>query len=423
MNKKISLGAAATLIIISVALTFSVTMVIAMRHFNYTMGKVSQRQAMFDYITVVDKEVRQNYPGTINEATLRASIAKGYIEGIDDPYAAYLSADDYKKETDRLSGKRMGLGLEAVRLSDGSVVISSVQKNSAANKAGLKKGDVITQFDGKDVKSLGFAQIKYKLNTADKVKLTVNRNKNLIAFEISASSYSITSVESRLIGTTGYIRISAFYSNTPEQFRDAYTALEEKGAENYIFDIRYNKGGDLNAVGDVIGYLIPRGTYANRVTPGTLTELVSKGAYEITKPSVTLVNNETEGEAELFAGVLKEFRKTNVAGVTTAGRGLVQKFYTLSDGAAIKLSVASLSLVSGATIEGIGIEPDVTAELPSDLANRFAFLTEDNDPQLIAALATLKGGTVTTNTTASTATTTETTAATASATTTTAKAK
>ncbi|MDD2418135.1 MAG: S41 family peptidase [Oscillospiraceae bacterium] len=398
MNKKITLGATIALIIISVALTVSVTMVVAMRNFNYTMNKVSQRQAMFDYIADVDKEVRTNYLGGIDEGALRASLAKGYVIGIDDPYASYLSAEEYRRETERLSGRWTGLGLETVRLENNSVVISVVHKNSAADRAGIQKGDVITLLDGNDIETLEYSQVNYKLSKMQKLELSVTRGKTSIAFEISESPYTITSVESRMIGSTGYIVINSFYDNTPQQFRDAYKSLEEKGAENYIFDLRYNKGGHLKAVGEALNYLIPRGSYAHRVTTESTQDLMSTGSHEIAKPSVTLVNSQTEGEAELFAGALKESKKTTIVGVNTAGRGMVQQYYTLkADGAAIKISVAYLSLASGATLEGKGIAPDVKAEMPAELKNRFRFLTHENDPQLIAAIATLRGGTIPTS--------------------------
>ena len=203
-----------------------------------------------------------------------------------------------------------------------------------------------------------------------------------------------------MIDTTGYIRITDFYSNTPDQFKNAYTSLESQGAENYIFDVRYNKGGDLTAAGEIISYLAPRGAYARKTEGDATTDLVSTGAYEITKPSVTLVNKATEGEAELFAGVLQELKKTTVVGEKTFGRGKVQKFFTLvADGAAIKLSVASLSLIVGGEIESVGITPNVSSEMPDALEKRFSFLNEENDPQMIAAIAVLKGGMIAQTTT------------------------
>lgn len=400
MNKKISIGAAVALIIIAVSLTVSATMVIAMRQFNYKMENVNQRQQMFDYITEVDKAVRQHYVGDIDEETLRASLAQGYIAGINDPYAAYLTPAEYHKETERLSGKWTGLGLDVTK-KDFSVVISAVDKDSAADKAGVQKGDVITSLNGSPVSSSKIDDVKSTLDGADKAMITVSRSDQSIAFEISPSTYTVNSIESRLIGTTGYIRISAFYANTLDQFKDAYTALEAQGAQNYIFDLRYNAGGSIDAACAVINYLIPRGTYAHRTAAGgTVTDLSSEGSYEITKSSVTLVNGSTEGEAELFAGVLQEFNKTAVIGVQTAGRGRIQELFNVSsDGAAIKLSVATLSLADGNAIENVGITPSITVGLTNQQEANFAFLTENDDPQLITALNALKGNLLTETTT------------------------
>lgn len=115
MNKKVPLGATLALIIITIALTVSVTMVIAMRQFNSTMSDVGQRQVMFEYITDIDKTVRQHYAGTIDEEKLRAALTKGYVEGIGDPYAAYFTAAEYQKENDPDGGhaQRTGLGAGA----------------------------------------------------------------------------------------------------------------------------------------------------------------------------------------------------------------------------------------------------------------------------------------------------------------------
>src|SRR5690606_9640976 len=102
----------------------------------------------------------------------------------------------------------------------------------------------------------------------------------------------------------------------------------------------------------------------------------------------------------LFAGVLQELKKTTVVGEKTFGRGKVQKFFTLvADGAAIKLFVASLSLIVGGEIESVGITPNVSSEMPAALEKRFSFLNEENDPQMIAALAVLKGGMIAQTTT------------------------
>lgn len=401
MNRKISIGAAIALIIVSIALTVSVTMVVAMRQFNYKLKNVNQRQAMFDYITEVDNAIRRNYVGEISEEELRTALAKGYLNGIGDPYAEYLTAAEYKTETERLAGSCTGLGLEIAERADDSLIITAVHKNSAADKAGVQKGDVITALDGSET---DYSAVAGRLSSGEKAMITVKRGEESIAFELSASTYTATTVESRLINTTGYIRIRSFYSNTPEQFKAAMTALEEQGAQNFVFDLRNNEGGTLTAVSDILGYLLPRGTYARRVeTAGAVSDLTSEGTHELSQSSVTLVNETTAGEAELFAGVLQEFKKTTVVGMSTKGRGKIQAFYNVtSDGSAIKVSIASLSLLEGGEIEGKGVTPDQTVALTADQESRFEFLTEEDDPQLKTALSVLNNTIVTPPTTTTT---------------------
>ncbi|HIW73879.1 MAG TPA: PDZ domain-containing protein [Firmicutes bacterium] len=416
MNKKISVGAAIALIIVFMALTVSVTMVVAMRQFNTKLVNVDQRQKMYEYITEVDKVIRQHYVGKISEEELRTSLAKGYLSGIGDPYAEYLTADEYAVEKDRLAGSLNGLGLEVAEQDDGSVVISAVHPESSADKAGVQKGDVITALDGA---AATYAQVSGRLASGEKLLISVQRGEESMAFELSPSPYTATTVESWMVGTTGYVRIRAFYSNTPDQFSEALSTLADEGAQSYVFDLRYNEGGVLEAAEKMIAMLLPRGTYARRIeSDGTKTGLESSGTHDLTKPTVTLVNAQTAGEAELFAGVLQEFQKTSVVGTATKGRGKIQEFFSVaSDGSAIKLSVASLALLEGGEIEGKGIRPDQTVTLTAEEESRFAFLTDQDDPQLKAALTILQSGTVTAPETTTTAGTTASTAADTSGTT------
>lgn len=136
MNKKISIGATIALMIISIALTISVTMVVAMRIFNSSVNDVTQRRTMYQYVTEIDKAVRPHYLGTIDEEKLRTALARGYVDGIGDPYAAYLSADEYKAVQQARSGKLTGYGIELSRTEDGMPQITSVSKQSPGRLRG-----------------------------------------------------------------------------------------------------------------------------------------------------------------------------------------------------------------------------------------------------------------------------------------------
>lgn len=388
MSKKVSVGVLLTAVILSIALTVSVTMVIAIRYFNSTVSDVTQRQAMFDYVTDVDKIVRYHYYGTIDEEKLRSALGEGYIDGIGDPYAAYLSAEEYHEALDTLAGKQTGFGLDVALSDNGRIVITRVHPQSTADKAGIQAGDVITAVNGNDVSASAFSQVNRTLTDASKVLLSVQRGTTAHAFEISASTFDTVSVDSQMLeGNVGYIRVYAVLDTTPRQFQAAYEALVKQGATRFVFDLRDNAGGSSTAVEQMLSFLVPSGSYAQQIdNTGKSTYLQSDNGRGIAYPSATLVNGGTTGEAELFAGVLQELGKTAVVGETTAGKGLIQEYFTNSDGSAVRLSVAERQLIKGGAIESKGITPDEEVHLRGQLA-----LTEQaDDTPLQAALKRLK---------------------------------
>lgn len=394
MNKKIPLGATLALIIITMALTISVTMVVAMRYFNSNVTALAQKQSMFDNIADVDTAVRQQY-ANIDEAKLRAALAQAYISSIDDPYAAYLSHDAYTKAQAEAEGKMTGVGIDVTLSTEGKIIATLIHKDSAAEKAGMRKGDVITAVDGTEVKKEDFAAVKSKLENAAKVLVTVSRDGQPSSFELTASPYVLVSVEERVIGdSVGYIRIRGFHNNTTEQFKAAYSALEEAGVGSIIFDLRGNTGGTIQSAKDMLSYLLPRGKYASVTdNEGKTTELIAEDLHQMSVPSVTLVNGKTAGEAELFAGVLQEFQLTTVVGENTAGKGRIQEFFPLKvDSSAVKLTVAQLSLLQSGALEGKGIAPTKLISLTESQTTDFELLTETTDPQLRSALSILMGG-------------------------------
>ncbi len=418
MSKKVPLGVLITAVVLAIALTVSVTMLIAIRYFNTTVSDVTQRQTMFDYVTEIDQIVRYNYVGALDEEKLRQALGKGYIDGLEDKYAAYLTAEEYAAAMNLQKGQHTGFGLELSLADNGQIIVTRVHPNSTADKAGLKKGDVLTTFDGNDVKKEDFATINRTLNKASKVLMSVTRSGQTLAFEISTSTYELVQVEGKLrADKIGYIRVYAIRDNTPEQFRAVYADLLEQGATRFIFDLRDNAGGSPQAVQKMISQLVTSGAYAQQIDKaGKITYLSSEEGGSMTVPSVTIVNKATAGEAELFAGVLQELGKTEVVGETTAGKGLVQQYFVNTDGSAVRISVAEVSLIKGGKINGVGIRPDHLSVLNGPLA-----LTEEvNDLPLRVAANVVRelGMTPTPETTAPMVSVTTTTATTPATTTT-----
>ncbi len=393
MKKKISLTSTLTLIILTAALTISVTMLLAMRYFNRQVLSVSQRQAMYSHINTVDKTVRDYYE-KMDEEQLKQAIARGYVNGIGDKYAAYFSPADYVSEQLRTKGLANNIGAELCYDAEKRVVVCRVHRDSAAAKAGVQVGDILTAVDSVPVEEKPLSELQKMLATAPKAMLSVVRGEAPLAFELSAYEYTVRSVEETMLdNNVAYVRITDFFDNTPEQFRSTLSALLDKGVAGIIFDLRHNAGGSREAAEEIISQLVPLGMYGSVIdSKGVETKLSSSANTQLNIPSVVLVNDATAGEAEFMAGVLQEFSLTTVVGQTTAGKAKYQQYFTLeTDHSAMKLTVGEYGLLKGGTWQGKGIVPSQEAVLSEEQAAVYRLLTPAEDGQVKAAAAQLAG--------------------------------
>ena len=389
-NKRFSFSTLITLVILAVALAISVTMMIAMRHFNSQVNAVTQRQALYNHINDLDTKVRQQYP-SIDEEALRSALAAGYVNALSDQYAQYLDSAAYKRAIAIRQGQVTDVGI-TLKAEQNALVVGKVASGSAAQQAGVLVGDVLVSVDGTPVLPTDRAALQRKFDTTEeRVLLSVKRGDKTLAFELTAYSYQIQTVTERMLSdSVGYIRISTFLDNTASQFRAAVSSLENQGAVNFVFDLRgCTSGGSRESLEGVVSYLMPHGAYAiwNGNT-GESYNLVADTAHTLSGSSVTLVNKDTRGEAELFAGILQEFSMTTVIGEQTAGKGKFQDFVTLqADNSALSLTVGEITLMRGGSIEGVGITPNKVVSMASSKTALIGSLADAEDDQLQAALS------------------------------------
>lgn len=402
-NKRFSFSTLITLIILAVALAISVTMMIAMRYFNRQVNAVTQKQALYTHINDLDTKVRTYY-NSIDEEQLRNALAAGYVHALSDPYAQYFTPDEYQRALLKRKGQAAGVGLHVREAAENQLIVESVDADSAASKAGLMPQDILAAVNGEGVSASDCEKVQTLCDTStEKITLSVLRDGKTLAFELTAYTYAVKSVyEQMLNDTVGYIRISAFYDNTLSQFKAAYSSLENSGATSFVFDVRgCSGGGSRSSLEGILAYLLPHGAYASYVSSnGTTENLVANDSHEMSVPSATLVNEETIGEAELFAGILQEFSMTTTVGQKTAGKGKLQDFIPLKDNnAALLLTVGEITLMRTGSIERVGIMPSTAVPLDADKKAKLGNLPVAEDDQLQAALATFSTNVLNTATT------------------------
>ena len=390
MSKKISLGVAATIAIIAMAVTFSLTMVVSMKMFNTTVSSVKNKERQYNKLSEIDRFVRAGEYFTIDEDTLNDRLAAGYMNGINDKYAVYYTAKEYSEKQSVEKGTLTGIGVAVVNdTSSGYARIIRLYDNSPAAEAGMQVGGFITAINDESTRNItSTARLTSKLlgeegTTTTITYLTPDRQEQQL--NLVHSNYKTPSIYTRqmVADTCGYIRIDAFTSGTASEFKAAVDELLQQGANSLVFDLRDNTGENLNAALVAADYCVPSGEIAKQQDrDGNVTVLRMSDETEINVPIVCLVNS-----AELFANALRKMAGATLVGTQTAGKGVVlSDAQSFSDGSAAYITVGLLLDNEDQTWNEEGLRPDIDAALSVDEQNAYYDYTLDTDPQISKAV-------------------------------------
>jgi carboxyl-terminal processing protease len=405
MRKKFSLGAVVSVAALSAAVTVTLTYNFAMDSFNAKVADVNERQAMYTKLSEIDRKVRQDYVGQIDEKNLTDAICAGYLSGLGDSRSQYLSAKKYKQYRSYTDAKSIGVGIDTVQDADGNMKVISVASGSPGEKAGIKKGDTIIQIDDKEVVRITYGEAVQELEGAAGTQVSfkilrpasggsTSDGVNIITVTVTLGEYTQHMVESGIInGNVGYLRIRRFSENTPDDFNSAVAGLVNKGVCGLVIDLRGNSGGSMSAAASVLDTLLPAGTTVSvRDRSGKTTVEYTSKANEISLPFSVVVDSGTSGAAELFAADIRDFNKGLIIGEKTAGIGTKETDVPLSDGSAMILATGEYLTSGGKTFDGAGVQPDIMKSLSAEDKEKFYSnnLPASSDPQVQTAVTGLQ---------------------------------
>ncbi|MCI2046298.1 MAG: S41 family peptidase [Faecalibacterium sp.] len=397
MNKKVSVSLLVTIVLIAMTVTFSVTMVAAMRRFDSTVSSVKAKENMYEKLSEIDRYVRDNDYYTSDENTLNDMLASGYMLGSGDKYAKYYTADAYAELLEIQNGTRMGIGADVVKdAATGYAKITKVYSGSPAEDLGMQKGCYITKIEDVEVKNLANSEAiasRLRGENGTSVNITwLNASAEENTSAVTRRSYTVSTVDYQYVenGSYGYIKIRDFTEATASELDYAINQMTSAGATSLVFDLRDNAGSNLNAAIDCIDLICPESTIASAVSSdGTVTELGSSSSEsEVSLPIVCIVNGSTASGAELFAYSARALNGAKLVGSTTAGKGTIQSEpKLLTDGSAVVVTVATLQTCDGASFDGTGVTVDAERALSSDEETVYYDFTMDNDPQIQKAFS------------------------------------
>lgn len=332
---------------------------------EYTISEKTSQKV--DYLA---KLIDAKFLNQVNQSDLEDGIYKGLLEGLNDPYSVYYTADEYKKMMEQTSGTYSGIGaLVSQNAETGIITIIKAFADAPAAKAGVKNGDMIYKVEDKEVTGVDINKVvsDMKGERGTTVKLTVYRQseKKYIDVTITRDKVDEPTVEYEMIdkkNKIGYVLISQFEEVTYDQFKKAIDELTKQGMKGVIFDVRNNPGGLYNIVCEVLDDILPEGTLVSTKDKYGNEDKQTSDSACLNIPIVVLQNENSASASEIFSGAIKDFESGKIVGTQSFGKGIVQTVIPLSDGSAIKLTVQDYYTPSGANIHEKGITPDVVVE-------------------------------------------------------------
>lgn len=310
--------------------------------------------------------MKTQYVQSASTDTLVDGAIKGISGSVGDPHTAYLHGDAYKRLISETKGEFGGIG-SIIGEKDSMPTIVMPMEDSPSTIAGVKAGDKILKVDGVETKgwTLDDTVSKIRGPKGTTVTLTLQSEDGQIRdVAIVRDTIKSKTVAGKMLeGNIGYIRLSHFSDNSPEEFGKVLKELDEKGMKKMILDLRHNPGGALKASVGIANYIIPKGPVVSIISKtGKKEEYFStleKPKYEL----VVLIDKYSASASEIIAGAVQDTHVGTLVGQTTYGKGSVQTVIPLDFDSAFKVTIAKYYTPANRSIDGIGVKPDVEAEL------------------------------------------------------------
>lgn len=313
----------------------------------------------------------------------------GYLQSGGDKYTYYYQFYNSDPVEDNInyintSGTAIASGFQVQKSDDGNILMTKITPNLAADKQGLKTGDIITHIGGVSISEKGFENYANKIlgKQDTEVDLTINRDGEIFNMNFKRDNELVREVNWEMNDDVAYIRISGFGMLSAGNMS---TAMNEVGdAKKFIIDLRNNGGGQNEYMMQAVDYFAGDGEVVMNGNDGA-TEVYSTNSNAVDAKIVILINEKTASAAEIFTALCKQYGKdVTLVGMNTFGKGIFQKEADLSDGGKLHYTAGYFTVGDWECWHGKGITPDIIVEMDS------SFIGTEDDIQFKKALELLE---------------------------------
>ena len=329
------------------------------------------------------RQLKAQYDGNLDTDKLINGASRGLVAATGDPYTTFMDAEEAKEFEKSLNGNiGGGIGAE-IGLRNNRPTVVRVLRNSPAEEAQVKAGDIITAVNGNSVADATTEQVVEKIrgevNTT--VKLHVLRNYQRLEMSMTRKQITAPAVEHDIVDGVGILKVYRFGEETGTLARAAAESFKQNNVQKVILDLRSNPGGTVTAAQALAGLWLDQQDIMTERRGDKVVKTVKSTGKPLLQDmkTVVLIDGSSASASEIVAGALQEYGKAKLLGEKSYGKGSVQQLIKLRDGAQLKVTEARWYTPKGRTIDKTGIEPDEKVGLT---ANDMNF---GKDPQMDAA--------------------------------------
>jgi len=331
---------------------------------------------------------REHIDGEVlNGKELSDGAIRGMLRALEDPYAGFLTAEQFSVESQDIRGFFEGIGAE-VGVRDGRITIIAPMPDAPAEQAGIRPGDIILEIEGESTQGLSLmeavSKIRGQKGTAIELLILHLDSSTPLLLKIIRGVIPLESVRLTMqVGSIGHLRLSTFTGTTNEELEEALERFERSRGAGLILDLRNNPGGLLSSVVNVTSQFLDDGLVLYQVdAKDNRTDWKVRGGGKAKDiPMVVLVNAFSASASEVFTGAIMDHERATVIGTQTFGKGSVNNLFRLTDRSGVNFTIARWFTPNGGLIEGEGLTPDIIQEASED---------DSEDSQLDLALELLQ---------------------------------
>ena len=317
---------------------------------------------------------------------------KGFVGAVKDPYTVYMTPEETSEFQQSLSGELEGIGA-LLEMKDDMLTVVTPLKDSPAEKAGVKTGDVIVAINGEDATEMSLYEAVSRIRGEGGTDVTISifraGTKEVFDVTITRGTIEIDSItmEKKENGIF-LISVNQFSDTTSNEFEEAISKILLDDPNGLIIDLRFNGGGYLDIAVDMLSELLEENLPVVRIERRSAKDnevMYTSGLNRLTNiPLVVLVNEGSASASEIVAGAIQDHERGAVIGMKTFGKGYVQEIHSYPDGSSLRVTIAHWLTPDGRSINKEGIVPDVTIEITEE------DIKADRDPQMEEALRYLQ---------------------------------